>query len=328
MRRTTQHLLLLGGIAIVLSAAGCHVHARKWVEETRVIELSAADLEKVVAVTDNGWVKVRAADDDETILVTAVVRAGAETAEEAEEALDAIEIVTPTTDGDHKQHIGWEWAERREHDWNAVVSFEIAVPKQLALEVESQNGALDVDGLTGSCELTTQNGEIKCKQRAASADAILRAHTQNGAVYLSSDASNVEAQTENGRLEARTSAGRVRLNTTNGAVTAWLMTAGPIDGEIETENGRCEVLVGDNLDARLSCQSQNGGIRNRLADGPRERVGGGRGRRLQATLGKGVGRLDIETENGSITILPLSDDRNTDDEHRDVWRDERADNEV
>lgn len=63
-------------------------------------------------------------------------------------------------------------------DVNMAVSYKIHVPRQVALDIQSSNGAITVTGTEGNAQLKTSNGRITVAGLAGS----LQAETSNGAI--------------------------------------------------------------------------------------------------------------------------------------------------
>lgn len=291
-------------VGIGTTGAGCdHARPKAWVEESQLIELSAADISALRAITDNGRVRVRGTNAaSNAIEATAHMRAGGASDEDAQAALDAIEIVT-TVEDNGVQVLRWDWPEDRPRDWAAEVSFEVTVPAHLSVTIETENGEIDVLGVAGDLRLASANGRITLDNEAALniGEPDIQAETQNGEIRARCQASRLELTTQNGRIDARTSAEKLHLQSSNGMVTVGLTDAGPVGGSIQTENGSVRLEIADGVSTELECRTMNGQIRSKieLADQDRKRL------YLRGRLGSGGGELKLETSNGSIEIAPL-----------------------
>ena len=274
------------GVAVVL-VNGCDGRAGNHeVESDETRTLPTVGTRKVSVKTDNGFVRVRAAAEGvDSIKVHALIRARGEDEADARDCLDAIEIACPVSGADEAtQEIGWAWREPRKPRWQATVSFEVSVPPELNLAVETDNGQIDVVGLTGDCQIKTDNGAI----RAVAARKSLHIEATNGSVTVESPASDVRLRTVNGRL---------RATLTNDKRVA---------GTISTENGEVRVALAKTAGAQVTCRTSNGRIKNSL---PLEEVEKKGRTGLSGQLAGGGEPLVVETTNGSITLEPYSSKR-------------------
>lgn len=103
---------------------------------------------------------------------------------------------------------------------NAQVSYHVTVPEGVRLELETVNGAVEVQGATGE----------------------------------------VRARTTNGSLEVDSTAGEVSLRTTNGRIHATVRSASASRLELETVNGSIRLEVPADVRGRFEAQTVNGGI--------------------------------------------------------------------
>jgi hypothetical protein len=253
-------------------------------DETR--SLPVVGTHRVAVKTDNGYVQVRpAAEGVDTIEVHAFIRAKGHDAADARECLESIEIATPVSGKDDAtQEISWAWRQPREPHWQATVSFEIAMPNALPLDVTTSNGKIDIVGITGDC----------------------RAKTNNGAVRMVAAADSIAAETDNGEIRIESPARTVRVSTSNGAVRATLTNPDEVGGKIKSNNGAVRVVLAKTANLDLKCSANHGNIRNKL---PLTDTDKGRNR-LSGKLAAGGETLEIRTNNGGITLEPYAPGRN------------------
>ncbi len=283
MRKPRQFLMGAGLLLLAAAiAGGCHGRSG-WVNTEQELALPAVGLHTVSIKTDSGGVQVRptpAADDN--IHVHAVIRASGRDDQDAVACLDSIEIATPTSgSADSVQEIRWAWKTPKRPQWNASVSFEVAMPAALDLQVESQNGKLDVAGVTGACELKSKNGGIRAWAVAAQ---------------------RLTASTTNGELDIESPASQLDLSTTNGRIQAALTGPAIAKGRVEARNGEVKISVDPKADVGFQCKTNNGRITNRL---PLRNVKQNSKRGLVGQLGEGSGTLEISTQNGNIRLEPI-----------------------
>ena len=224
---------LLFAAFATLAAAGCTVSldldddtTRRVVEET----VPTAGLTRVDIRTDNGEVEVvdGVVDDIEIRVVLQEADEG-----DAEYSID--------TDGDRLLVVG----ECDARWWQGCkVGFRVVVPADFDVAVDTDNGRIGVDAISGTLDLETDNGAIE-------ADGI--------------DADEVSARTDNGRIRLAfdTAPSTVEALTDNGAIVIRL----PDDGErydvsATSDNGHVDVDIatGDGANRRVVADSDNGAI--------------------------------------------------------------------
>ena len=106
------------------------------------------------------------------------------------------------------------------HRNDVAVRFTVLVPKGVALDLSTMNGALQITGMTGSLKAATLNGGI--------------------------------------RVEA--AGGPVAVKTVNGGIDATLSALAPGGAELETVNGAVTVQLPEHVDATLDAESVVGRV--------------------------------------------------------------------
>ena len=148
------------------------------------------------------------------------------------------------------------------HHINRSVNYEITVPRMTNLDVETVNGSVRVDAVTGEIKVETTNGKIDVERCAGSVDA----------------------------------------TTTNGGIHADLLTVTPGKSmTFETTNGHITVVVPPSLSAGVDASTTNGRISTDLPvetrvfdhNTLRGTINGGRGGLLR--LRTTNGGIDIKT---------------------------------
>jgi len=207
-----------------------------------------------VDAAPNGGIEVVAWDRNEVRVLARVTARGDDGAEARDLASDVsidtngtIRASGPRTRGDR----GWS------------VSYRISVPARTDLDLESINGGLRVEGVSGELRLDTTNGGIALREVAGD----VRAKTTNGGVTVSLSGSRWEGA----GLEAVTTNGVVDLSLPDG-YSAHLevgTTHGGMDFEFPvTVSGRIRRTVSADLGsggAPLRLRTTNGGVRVRRA---------------------------------------------------------------
>jgi hypothetical protein len=156
------------------------------------------------------------------------------------------------------------------------VSYKLHVPRHVALDVTTSNGALGVAGILGDTRLKTTNGRITLREVSG----------------------NLVLESTNGAISVARSAGSLRAETDNGGIDAELMRVSGGDLSLHTSNGAVSIRLPRDARFAVDAETSNGGIRS---DFPVE--GGKPGRRsLQGTINGGGPKLSIRTSNGGVHI--------------------------
>lgn len=278
-RNKSAHLAALG-FALLLPL-GCSMGSVVWVENTEDMQIDAAGLKKLAVKTHNGSVNYSGGagggGSAGTIQVKVTKKAGGLTQADAEEALANLEVFNEA-DGADGRVINHRWKGIRKSNWNAQVSYEINGPDNLALNVDSHNGATTVRGLKSDLRVTCHNGRIDTESTGPSA----HVESHNGAINVVYQGPSIHATTHNGQ------------------VTADLSRCAAIGGEIGAHNGQVVVRVGDQTSANLACQTHNGSVSVDIAAG--WKVSHASRTRLAGVLGNGGQPLNVTTHNGQVRI--------------------------
>jgi hypothetical protein len=265
MRQRMMFTALLGAVAFAGLAApavaqdsrfGCENEASGSPGrhcEIREYPLSASGTVFNVDARPNGSVEVLGASRAD-ILVRARVVAKADTDAEARQIASAVQVRAVPG---HVSAEGPRSLERRQ-GWS--VSYQVLVPTQTWLSLQSTNGALAIRGVEGEIDFRTTNGAVSLAHLAGQ----VKGSTTNGAVRVVLDGPTwtgpgLDVETRNGavqlaipegysaRLEARTVNGRTRVDfpmTVQGrvdrGVEADLGSGGPVI-RVATTNGGIQV---------------------------------------------------------------------------------------
>ena len=148
-------------------------------------------------------------------------------------------------------------------DVDAQVTYELKVPRSMNVDVTNTNGAIHLDGVTGTHELDTTNGKIAVARCAGSLDA----STTNGSIHAELTKVNKGAplrfETTNGRIELELPADLavdVDASTTNGAIDSEL----PVSTTRVSPNSLRGSINGGGTSLRM--RTTNGGIAIRTAN--------------------------------------------------------------
>ncbi|MDZ7363428.1 MAG: DUF4097 domain-containing protein [candidate division KSB1 bacterium] len=200
------------------------------------------------------------------------------------------------------------------------IDFELKVPRQCHLilesdegdiivrqiegevKVDSDEGNIDLENLSaGEVSAETDEGEIDCRNLQLD-DYQLQLASDEGTLRASDVAARgIWAETDEGDMVLlRLNAGGGKINSDEGDVEADFMRFDEGSWSITTDEGDVEIFVPANADAEISFESDKGNIRsdfnlNRISDDED-------GERLTGRLGEGRARLEIYTDEGDIRL--------------------------
>ena len=229
--------------------------------------------------TFNGSITVTPTDQSEIELI-AHVKAYGNTQEEADAAVETLfpEIDTTTT------AITIEVKRRAQAImFSDSVSLELKVPASWPLKLETSNGSVSTSQSQGPVTINTSNGKIEVKGATGS----LRLSTSNGKIIIENSTGNIHADSSNGSIQliGCTLEGKCKLDTSNGAISVNLSDRIPIRLEASTSNGFIKFNDND-LDFTEKTKRRVSGVLFGKTTGSAPNVS-----------------LDLETSNGSITIM-------------------------
>jgi len=264
-------LAALEGCAVRIGGSGGDV----WVEETEQFDLPAGDLQELAIRARNGAITVRAGEPGaRSVRVTVMKSAGGDDEADAREALVCLDVVRRAQGS--TLELAEEWTREPDRGWGARVSFEVVVPAGFGARLESRNGSITVEGLSGALEVLSHNGRLQ----------------------LDASSPRVRASTHNGAVEFRGSAGQIELETRNGWVKAEL-TGGAVSGRIGTRNGGVVVTAAPSVRGTVEGETRNGSVAIHAANAGctiREKW-------FRVEFGDpSAGRLEVSTRNGSIEL--------------------------
>lgn len=192
---------------------------------------------------------------------------------------------------------------------------ELHAVKQADKESDLQAVKIEVESKPDQITIRTQypkpaSGWFKSKQNSTTVNYVVTAPRKatlarisnvNGSIEIQGLHGQVNASTVNGRLAASGLAGDTSLSTVNGALEAEFEDfASTRSVSLSTVNGKASVTLPHNADVKISANTVNGEI---SADKPfevkKQRLPG---RSFEGTLGKGLGKVKINTVNGAIAI--------------------------
>jgi hypothetical protein len=204
---------------------------------------------------------------------------------------------------------------------SARIDFELRVPRQCQLILESDEGDVTVRGIDGEVRIDsdegnveaenlshgdvsvqTDEGEIECRNLQID-DGRLSLGSDEGTIRASDVAArSVLGETdEGGFVLLRINAGGGKLNSDEGDIELEATRFDKGTWNITADEGDVDLFIPANADAEVTLESNSGGIRsdfslNRVSD-KHDRI-----ERRTGRLGEGRGRLEVYTDEGDINL--------------------------
>lgn len=209
-----------------------------------------------------------------------------------------------------------EWpTEHRHRGHSARVRYEITVPQQFDLELQTSGGSITVDDLDGVLEADTSGGSLDFGMIQGEVDA----HTSGGSIELEGGGAGVRLDTSGGSirvgevvgdLKATTSGGSIRIDgvggrveasTSGGSVKARLTSQPTQDCSLSTSGGTVTLYIDPALALDIDARSSSGGVRSDLAiDGQTSDK-----RRLRGSINGGGPKMRLHSSGGGVRIRTL-----------------------
>lgn len=266
-------LWLSVALAGCVSMTGCVPMAKY----ERTVQLSAPlDAGTLFAAeTHNGSITTAGNDTDQCSL-TAKIIARANSEEDAKKLADQVKVTLESSGGGLMAKIKKPAFMQGK---SVCVDLDVTVPNQTNLDLNTHNGAVKIADITGRTNAQTHNGSITAQSISGSTNLL----------------------THNGRINCTQISGEAKLETHNGSVDAeYSSTAGSVcNTDIETHNGSIRFKSPPSVSAVIDISTHNGSINTEL---PITIIGKVSKTNLKGTVGKGEGKLRLQTHNGSITI--------------------------
>lgn len=173
-------------LCLLITTMGCYINIGCWprarFERTEQLSAPLASGSTLIAETDVGSITVTGLDVTDCN-VTATICVKASTEEKAKELADQIKI---ELDRDGKTLMVKTKKPRAKRYCSISISFNITLPKQTNLQLESDVGEIRVSDITGEIKAGTDVGKITCKE--ISGDTDLKADVGNVKVVYSKTA--------------------------------------------------------------------------------------------------------------------------------------------
>lgn len=269
------------------------------------------------ATTQGGDITIRTADSGEVrVLVKQVIRA--DTEQEADEILSKLTLRLEQTGNDVVAEAKYE--KRGPGKWfgnwpPVTVSFEITVPKNFNLglntsggniavaslngnvRARTSGGDLDFDRIDGDIDAGTSGGDITIKEGTARA----KLHTSGGDIEVDRAGGPTEVSTSGGDIRLRSVAQLISAHTSGGDVQAVITEPLKQDTELGTSGGNVDVQVVSGAGFHLDASTSGGDVNASGLTIKIEQGGGGKSKLVGAVNGGGP-RLKLRSSGGDIKI--------------------------
>ncbi len=266
-------LLVAAGLAGCVSMTGC-VPMEKY-EKTLQLSAPLEAGKLFAAETHNGSITTAGTDADQcSLTATIIARAGSQ--EEAKKLADQVKVTLEHSGGGLTAKIKKPAFMQGK---SVCVNLDVTVPNHTGLELNTHNGAVKIANITGQ----------------------INARTHNGSVTAESVSGSTSLRTHNGRITCSEISGEARLKTHNGSVeVVYSASAEAVcNADVETHNGSIQFTSPPGISAAIDISTHNGSINTDL---PITIIGKVGKTNLKGTIGKGKGKLRLQTHNGSIRI--------------------------
>ncbi|RMH65081.1 MAG: hypothetical protein D6685_06205 [Bacteroidetes bacterium] len=278
--------------------------------------------------SDLGSVRVTGSRKD-AVVVRIIKGANKVSRDRAEDEFDAFRVDFRQTPGG----VEVEGMYDRPRRWGTrlQVRFEIEVPAQYHVDLETAGGRIAVTDVRGDAHLRTSGGALRMVNIAG--DVVARTsggsiegeglggrvdlRTSGGSIHLVDAGGDVDVRTSGGRITiedvqgdvvARTSGGSIRLHdiygtveaeTSGGSIAADLAVQpdGPV--RLKTSGGSISLAVRDDVRADVDAKASGGRVRSDLPVTIRGTVGKSH---LQGTINGGGPRMLLRSSGGGITL--------------------------
>jgi len=282
---------------VIEGSAGGNVEAIREVTQTYEI----AGLLDLDVDSSNGYVIVQAEEtvdvtlqsaDTSNVSVRAILRSRGDTLERAQERVNAI-VLEMVQAGDSlllRYNSSDQSLDVRRY---SGVSFEVTVPAQADVEVDTSNGAITIRGIEGQFNLDTSNGAVDLYDLIGVVDA----DTSNGAIDVDGFNGVLQLETSNGAIDIEDTEAAINARTSNGRIDFSGVLVGD-SHQLRTSNGAINVEVP--LDAAITFDASTsiGSISTNLT-----LIGDTEGREWRASMkAQSSQTLELRTSNGNIRI--------------------------
>jgi hypothetical protein len=161
---------------------------------------------------------------------------------------------------------------KNNNNWkNSIsISFAVFVPENIATDLATSGGNINISALTGIQEFTTSGGNLVCKQLKGD----IKGTTSGGNISIEDSRDNIRLTTSGGNIAAENCSGNITLSTSGGN-----LNMEELDGMIKATTSGGNV-TGETIKGELKASTSGGNV----------------------NLEEISGSLDASTSGGSVTV--------------------------
>lgn len=276
--------LLLLSLVLAISVSGCETNSNFLAQQekiTKTFNVKAGQL--LYLKSDLGSVKVETWNRNE-VKVDVILKEGT-SKREAERFFENFDVKFDSDSRGVQVYGEYTGSKRWLSGRNRVnVHFEIMVPREFDLDINTAGGSIKVSDLTGKMDLNTSGGSIS----AGNVEGPVKANTSGGSITVGNAKGDVDVRTSGGSISIGETTGSVYANTSGGGITLERVTG---DAEAYTSGGS------------LNFNEVNGNVNGKTSGG--------------SIYAKVTGKIDedctLKTSGGSIRLyLPDNTSANID----------------
>lgn len=195
--------------------------------------------------------------------------------------------------------------ERRDHGWSIGLRFSkleeyvyrIELPAGVHLDLEGDDGDVHIEGVAGDLKLRLDDGDVDLRDSEFGRAVLV---LEDGDVVAEACSGDFDLTLDDGDVAFR----KVRtptlvLRAEDGEIHLDLEARGAVDWRVRTDDGDVDFRLPRTVDARVMLQTEDGRLRWRGLEHVQEDRDYGRAR---AVLGQGEGRIDVETDDGDVSV--------------------------
>lgn len=196
---------------------------------------------------------------------------------------------------------------------NPGVKFEIEIPRDTRLSVDTSGGSISVEAIEGPSRLDTSGGSIEVIDHGGEltvdtsggsitveqAQGKVTADTSGGSIRMEQVAGDIVAQTSGGSIRIKEAGGHVVAETSGGAVEVLFSAGNGLGGKLSTSGGGVTAHVDPSVGLDVDASTSGGSV---VLDVPLTVQGKISRTAIRGTLGDGGAMLTLRSSGGSIRV--------------------------
>ena len=205
---------------------------------------------------------------------------------------------------------------KRWFDWGSSLHFEVEVPRDVALLLDTAGGSIKVEDIIGPVSADTSGGSISVEQvfgnvrldtsggsiTARRIDGDVLADTSGGRIEIEGVSGEVNADTSGGSVSVADAGGRVIASSSGGSVTVSFAPGNAEGGSLSTSGGGVTAYVDPGVSLDLDLSTSGG----RASSDVPVTIRGGAGRSsLRGEVNGGGALLKLRSSGGSVRVKEL-----------------------